>query len=391
MLFEFFRLPRLERDELLRSVEVVGHQNVLDALERGKGVIITSSHIGNWELGAVVLAHLGHQVHAVAGVQLGRWLAPAVRDAKSELAVHTIRPEDGYRKLWRALSRNDLLALMVDGDIFGQGVDLSFFDRECTLAGGTGCSVEANRGAGCQRVLPTRRARKIPRRARADARPGCVRHGQRVELRDRGDHPAADPREHHGSGASSARSGTSRPMPPIRPPRDEARDRRMKIGIVTQSYYPRFGGVTEHVHATATELVRRGHDVRVITARFKEERDAGLRVERIGRNVLIPFNRAYVDYTVGWNLKAQLEGAVPSARVRSDPHALSGGAEPAVARRRGRRVSAGRHVSHDGTQSTAGHLSKRHLRGAWSGSMRASRYRRRRRNAPSIISAEVIA
>jgi len=81
----------------------------------------------------------------------------------------------------------------------------------------------------------------------------------------------------------------------------------MRIGIVTQSYYPRFGGVTEHVHATATELVRRGHDVRVITARFKGERDEGLQVERIGRNVLIPYNRAYVDYTIGWNLKAQLK------------------------------------------------------------------------------------
>jgi phosphatidylinositol alpha-mannosyltransferase len=81
----------------------------------------------------------------------------------------------------------------------------------------------------------------------------------------------------------------------------------MRIGIVTQSYYPRFGGVTEHVHATATELVRRGHDVRVITARFKDELNAGLQVERIGRNVLIPYNRAYVDYTVGWNLKAQLK------------------------------------------------------------------------------------
>lgn len=138
MLFEFFRLPRLERDELLRNVEVQGHQHVLDALARGKGVIITSSHIGNWELGAVVLAHLGHQVHAVAGVQLGRWLAPAVRDAKSELAVHTIRPEDGYRKLWRALSRNDLLALMVDGDIFGQGVVLPFFDRKVRWPAGPG-------------------------------------------------------------------------------------------------------------------------------------------------------------------------------------------------------------------------------------------------------------
>jgi KDO2-lipid IV(A) lauroyltransferase len=138
MLFEFFRLPRLERDELLRAVDVEGHEHVLEGLARGKGVIITSCHVGNWELGAVVLAHLGHPVHAVAGVQLGRWLASAVRDAKSELAVHTIRPEDGYRKLWRALSRNDLLALMVDGDIFGQGVSLPFFDRDVRWPAGPG-------------------------------------------------------------------------------------------------------------------------------------------------------------------------------------------------------------------------------------------------------------
>ena len=156
MLFEFFRLPRLERDELLRNVEIDGYQNVVDAVGRGKGVIITSSHIGNWELGAVVLAHLGHQVHAVAGVQLGRWLASAVRDAKSELAVHTIRPEDGYRKLWRALSRNDLLALMVDGDIFGQGIALPFFDREVRWPAGPG-ALSKRTGAPvvsgyCQRV-----------------------------------------------------------------------------------------------------------------------------------------------------------------------------------------------------------------------------------------------
>jgi phosphatidyl-myo-inositol alpha-mannosyltransferase len=85
----------------------------------------------------------------------------------------------------------------------------------------------------------------------------------------------------------------------------------MKIGIVTQSYYPRFGGVTEHVHATAIELTRRGHDVRVITSRFRVK-DGGARaddlpVERIGRNVLIPYNRAYVDFTVGWKLERQLK------------------------------------------------------------------------------------
>jgi phosphatidylinositol alpha-mannosyltransferase len=80
----------------------------------------------------------------------------------------------------------------------------------------------------------------------------------------------------------------------------------VKIGIVTQSYYPRFGGVTEHVHATGAELTRRGHEVHVITSRFASNPAEGLSVERIGRNVLVPFNRAFVDFTIGWNLKGQL-------------------------------------------------------------------------------------
>lgn len=82
----------------------------------------------------------------------------------------------------------------------------------------------------------------------------------------------------------------------------------MKIGIVSQSYYPRFGGVTEHVHHTAVELRRRGHEVTVITSRFRGDvpEGHGIRVERIGYNVLIPFNKAFVDFTVGLTLRQQL-------------------------------------------------------------------------------------
>jgi phosphatidylinositol alpha-mannosyltransferase len=81
----------------------------------------------------------------------------------------------------------------------------------------------------------------------------------------------------------------------------------VRIGIVSQSYYPRYGGVTEHVHHTALELRRRGHEVTIITSRFQKDepaRTSGL--ERVGRNLLIPFNRAFVDFTVGFNLRGEL-------------------------------------------------------------------------------------
>jgi KDO2-lipid IV(A) lauroyltransferase len=138
MMFEFFRLPHLSREGLLRSVQVVGREHLEQAVSRERGVILTGTHIGNWELAAVVLAHWGYTMHAVAGVQLGRWLAPAVRETKSELAIHTVSPEDGFRKLLRALEHNDLVALMVDGDIYSHGVPVEFFGRETRFPAGPG-------------------------------------------------------------------------------------------------------------------------------------------------------------------------------------------------------------------------------------------------------------
>ncbi len=81
----------------------------------------------------------------------------------------------------------------------------------------------------------------------------------------------------------------------------------MKIGIVSQSYYPRYGGVTEHVHHTALELRRRGHEVTIITSRFRRgETTRAAGIERVGYNILIPFNRAFVDFTIGLRLRGEL-------------------------------------------------------------------------------------
>ena len=83
----------------------------------------------------------------------------------------------------------------------------------------------------------------------------------------------------------------------------------MRIGIVSQSYYPRYGGVTEHVHHTAVELRKRGHEVLIITSHFRRGESAnGNGVARIGHNLLIPFNGAFVDLAVGLRLGHQMRG-----------------------------------------------------------------------------------
>lgn len=138
MMFEFFRLPHLTRQDLLGAVEVVGREHLERAIARGRGVVICCTHIGNWELAAVMVAHWGYRLHAVAGVQLSRWLTGAVRDTKTELAIVTVSPEDGFRKLLRALEHNDPIALMVDGDIYSHGVPVAWFGRETRFPAGPG-------------------------------------------------------------------------------------------------------------------------------------------------------------------------------------------------------------------------------------------------------------
>ncbi len=47
-------------------------------------------------------------------------------------------PEDGFRKLLRALEHNDLVALVVDGDIYNHGVEVEFFGRPYNFPAGPG-------------------------------------------------------------------------------------------------------------------------------------------------------------------------------------------------------------------------------------------------------------
>jgi phosphatidylinositol alpha-mannosyltransferase len=81
----------------------------------------------------------------------------------------------------------------------------------------------------------------------------------------------------------------------------------MKIGIVTQSYYPIKGGVAEGVHALSGQLEKFGHQVTIITANFTGfDQDYGRHVRRIGRDLTIPINGAFNNMTVGFNLREQL-------------------------------------------------------------------------------------
>jgi phosphatidylinositol alpha-mannosyltransferase len=88
----------------------------------------------------------------------------------------------------------------------------------------------------------------------------------------------------------------------------------LRIAVVSQAYHPAVGGVTEHVDATVRVLRDRGHEVTVVTSRFARNGRDEPGVLRIGRNVVIPYNGAESNMTVGMGLPRRLAGILERGR-----------------------------------------------------------------------------
>ncbi|MBM3308313.1 MAG: glycosyltransferase family 4 protein [Candidatus Eisenbacteria bacterium] len=91
----------------------------------------------------------------------------------------------------------------------------------------------------------------------------------------------------------------------------------MKVGIVTPTYYPYPGGVTEHVYHLRLGLEALGHDVRVVTTCFGKgdgHRDGA--VLRIGRSVAVPANGSLCPVAMDLRMSARVREVL--ARERFD-------------------------------------------------------------------------
>jgi len=97
-----------------------------------------------------------------------------------------------------------------------------------------------------------------------------------------------------------------RPALPNLPPLPDAHDdRRLRIALVTEYYYPHLGGVCEHVHFFAREARRRGHHVDIITSNIRGA-EPQPHVIRLGYSQPVFMNGSQARVTVGLGLRRQM-------------------------------------------------------------------------------------
>jgi KDO2-lipid IV(A) lauroyltransferase len=109
---------RLER--ALAAAE--GDQHLREALAGGRGAIVLTAHLGNWELGGRLMARRhARPTHVVLSTEQDAALEGYLRVGAPGVTFVTRRQATAALPLWAALRRNEVVAMQVDRAAGGRG------------------------------------------------------------------------------------------------------------------------------------------------------------------------------------------------------------------------------------------------------------------------------
>ena len=126
-LVEFFRFSLIQKENLDSIVKIKGLQHVDKALKKGRGVVVLTAHMGNWELGGVAMSVLGYPMIAVALPHNHRKIN-AFFNCQREKGGAVVVSSLGLavRRIYDALKNNKIVALVGDRDFAGVGLKMDF-------------------------------------------------------------------------------------------------------------------------------------------------------------------------------------------------------------------------------------------------------------------------
>ncbi len=149
VLTEFLRLPTLTPSALLDRFRVTGLEHVRDARASGRGLVLITAHVGNWEWLCAAQVHLGVGAvivtrHAHVGAVDRFW-----QGRRARCGVETVDSAGSLAQILRLLRDGRPVGLAIDQHEGGtSAVRVPFLGREAgttktpaLLAARTGCAV----------------------------------------------------------------------------------------------------------------------------------------------------------------------------------------------------------------------------------------------------------
>ena len=113
-------LPTFDRARILELFEeVAGWSIIEERLARGKGLILVTGHLGNWELGGAYIAARGMRIEAVARHMANPLFDGYLTRTRERIGMEVVHDEDAVRRVPRHLRSGGGVAFLVDQGVVG--------------------------------------------------------------------------------------------------------------------------------------------------------------------------------------------------------------------------------------------------------------------------------
>jgi KDO2-lipid IV(A) lauroyltransferase len=124
---DFINFPSLTREQVRSRLRFDQFDELNDAANSGRGVIMASLHFGNWDLAAASLAAHDYKINAIAETFAYQPMNDLVQGARTKLGLRFIGSQRTGPSVFRALRRGELLAMLVDVVEKDEGIRVECF------------------------------------------------------------------------------------------------------------------------------------------------------------------------------------------------------------------------------------------------------------------------
>lgn len=138
MVIEFFQILKMDRETYGRKVSVEGLEEALKLLEKKKGGLLLIGHFGNWELMGIMSKVIQIPILAIAKpIKQNEKLYRFILGIRDKAGLTIISPENAIQKVLGALSKNWLVAVLIDQRAKrSRGVWVDFFGKKAPTTPG---------------------------------------------------------------------------------------------------------------------------------------------------------------------------------------------------------------------------------------------------------------
>lgn len=131
-----FRLSGERPEGVVARTEVVGLEALREARAEGRGAILVTGHLGNWEIGGAALAARGIPVDAVAFRQRNRLFDRDLVENRVRLGMRVIPRGRASRAVFHSLAEGRVPGLVADQNAGERGLFVDFFGVPASTARG---------------------------------------------------------------------------------------------------------------------------------------------------------------------------------------------------------------------------------------------------------------